>query len=81
MPWPFVDHADHALAAELPLRRDRLRARVNGILQQLFHPPTLAADNSPAAILFATSLRNMRILLSPLPFRGFDCRFDIGKKR
>src|SRR5712691_1940324 len=36
-PVTIVDHANHALAADFHLDANRLRARIDGIFQQLFH--------------------------------------------
>src|SRR6267143_1249902 len=40
----IVDLADHALAAHFHLAATRLRARVDGVLEELFHPRRRALD-------------------------------------
>jgi len=48
-----VDHANHALAADFHFDANGLRARVDGILEQLFDDNCGRSTTSPAAILFA----------------------------
>ena len=44
-PVTVVDHANHALAADFHFDANGLRARVDGVLQQLFHHRCRALDN------------------------------------
>ena len=44
-PVTIIDHANHALAADLHFDTNRLRTRVDGILQELFHHRRRPLDN------------------------------------